>query len=340
MGGDHAPAIVFEGLQRVIDDGSIPFASFDVYGVESVMAPLIHKYKFPPNRVSYIFCTETITSTTEPRMAVRGFKDASMRRAIESVAEGRAQGVVSAGNTGAYMALSKLILKTLEGIYRPAIISTLPTMGKPVVMLDLGANVDVTPEVMVQFCLMGQAFAKAVLHNANPSVALLNVGSEDLKGTTVVKEAHQIIQKTDLVKNYRGYVEGDDIFKEKVDVVVTDGFTGNIALKTLEGAVKFFAHTLKTELERTWISKIGALLARSAFKAFKSRVDPRYYNGAPFMGLKGISVKSHGGMDGLGFATAIKVAINLAHNNINQRLQEEVQLLQNKLDVLPYEEHI
>lgn len=340
MGGDQAPAIVFEGLQRVIGDNTVPFAVFEVYGIESVMAPFIQKYNFPANRVSFISCTETITSTTEPRMAVRGFRDASMRRAIEAVAEGRAQGVVSAGNTGAYMALSKLILKTLEGIYRPAIISTLPTMGKPVVMLDLGANVDITPEVMVQFCLMGQAFAKAVLHNPNPSVALLNVGSEELKGTTNVKEAHQIIQKTDLVKNYRGYVEGDDIFKEKVDVIVTDGFTGNVALKTIEGSVKFFAHTLKTELSRSWISKIGALLAKPAFDAFKNRVDPRYYNGAPFMGLKGISVKSHGGMDGLGFATAIKVAINLANNKINEKLQEEITVLQQRLDVLPYEENI
>jgi glycerol-3-phosphate acyltransferase PlsX len=336
MGGDLAPAVVLEGINYSISNPENKDVHFILFGDEDQVAPLLKKHPAVAKAVTFIHCSEVITGDTEPRLAIRGLKDSSMRKAIEAVAAGDADGVVSAGNTGAYMALSKLILKTLEGIYRPAITSTLPTTkADPVVFLDLGANTDVTPEVMVQFCLMGQAYSKCMMNRQNPTVALLNVGSESLKGNMVVREAHNLVQQTDLVKNYVGYVEGDDILQGTVDVIVTDGFTGNIALKTIEGTVKFMGYLMKEELSREWRTKLGALLARPAFSAFKSRVDPRRYNGAPFLGLRGISVKSHGGTDAYGFSFALQVAINLVRHRVNDRIQNEVSLMQQTLEVMP-----
>lgn len=334
MGGDHAPAIIFEGIQHVLKKPEAEDALFYVFGIESVLKPLLAKYQFA-DRVILVPCADVITGTTEPRLAIRGLKDSSMRRAIESVAEGQTHGVVSAGNTGAYMALSKLILKTLDGIYRPAITTTMPTLTTPFVMLDLGANVDVTPETMVQFCLMGQTFAKCVLHLENPTVALLNIGSEELKGNTMVKEAHLLIQKTGVIPHYKGFIEGNHIFDNIVNVVVTDGFTGNVALKTIEGTVQLLTRMIKEELTRTWQGKLGGFLAQSSFSAFKNRIDPRRYNGAPFLGLNGISVKSHGGTDGFGFASALLVALDMVRHNINDRIRHEVLLLQEELAMLP-----
>jgi len=335
MGGDLAPGVVLEGINNSLLNPENHDISYILFGDEDQVGPLLKNYPAVAEAITFIHCSEVITGKTEPRLAIRGLKDSSMRKAIEAVASGQADGVVSAGNTGAYMALSKLILKTLEGIYRPAITSTLPTIkAEPVIFLDLGANTDITPEVMVQFCMMGQAYSKCMLDRHNPSVALLNVGSENLKGNGIVREAHHLIQQTDLIKNYVGYVEGDNIFEGKVDVIVTDGFTGNIALKTIEGTVKFFGYLLREELSREWRTKLGALLARPAFSAFKSRVDPRRYNGAPFLGLKGISVKSHGGTDGYGFSFALQVAINLVRHRVNDRIQNEVALLQQTLEII------
>lgn len=336
MGGDLAPGVVLEGINQSVALSENADVHYVIFGQQDQVEPLLKNYPAIEKAVTFIHCSEVITGDTEPRSAIRGLKDASMRKAIEAVAAGQADGVVSAGNTGAYMALSKLLLKTLEGIHRPAITSTLPTMhADPVVFLDLGANTDINPEMMMQFCLMGQAFSKSMHDCKNPSVALLNVGSENLKGNIVVREAHHLIQQTDLIKNYIGYVEGDDIFRGKVDVIVTDGFTGNVSLKTIEGTIQFLGYLMKEELSREWRTKLGALLARPAFSAFKSRVDPRRYNGAPFLGLRGISVKSHGGTDSYGFRFALQVAINLVRHRVNDRIQNEVALLQQTLEILP-----
>ena len=338
MGGDHAPAIVFGGLDILLRNSKLNHVHFHLFATQPVIQLYQHKYQTQAHRIQFIACSEVVSGKTEPRLAIRELKDSTMRRAIEHVAQGQADGVVSAGNTGAYMVLSKLILKTLEGIHRPAITGILPGQLRPTVMLDIGANVEVTPEVMMQFCLMGQAFAKAVLNRDNPTVALLNVGSEELKGKTIIKEVQQLIGRTNIIKNYCGYVEGNDLFTTDVDVIVTDGFTGNIALKTIEGTAEFFSHTLKAEINKSWLYKIGALLIKPAINAFKARLDPRMYNGAPFMGLKGISVKSHGGTDDIGFANAMRVAINLIDKKFNLRLKEEVALLQQHLEILPFEE--
>lgn len=331
MGGDNAPFITIEGIK--LAHKKHPNAFFKVFGLESSVVPQLKKQGlWEQNRVQFIACSEVITGATEPRLAIRQFKDSSMRRAIQSVADGKSNAVVSAGNTGAYMVLSKLILKTIPGLQRPAITTLLPTKdGRGVVMLDLGANVHVPADVLVQFCIMGQAFAKCVQGVSNPSVALLNIGSEELKGTTVLKEAQSMIQKAGAVQNYAGFIEGNDIFSSKVHVIVTDGFTGNVALKTLEGTVKFVGDVLREELKRTWITKLGALICRPGFMAFKKRLDPRRYNGAQFLGLRGISVKSHGGTDAFGFSCAISVAVDLAGNKVNESLEHEIEALQEKL---------
>lgn len=337
MGGDQAPGFVLEGINQSLAKPDNVDVHYLLYGHRDRVEPLLKGYPNILKSVTFIHCEELITGDTEPRLAIRGLKDASMRKAIEAVAEGQADGVVSAGNTGAYMALSKLTLKTLEGIHRPAITATLPTklLDNPVVFLDLGANLEINPEIMVQFCLMGQAFAKCMLGRQNPSVALLNIGSENLKGNMMVREAQNLLQQTDLVRNYVGYIEGDNIFKGTVDVIVTDGFTGNVALKTIEGTIKFLGYLTKEEISRGWRTKLGALIGRSAFSQLKNRVDPRRYNGAPFLGLKGISVKSHGGTDAYGFSFALQVAINLVRHRVNDRIQNEVSLLQQTLAILP-----
>lgn len=331
MGGDKAPSITIEGVALALKDH--PSIHFKIFGHKDFTPQELDRFQLSshPN-VSFISCSEIIKGNTEPRKTIRDFKDSSMRKAIESVASKECDAVVSAGNTGAYMILSKLILKTIPGLQRAAITTLMPTKnGKGVVMLDLGGNVDVPAEVLVQFCIMGQAFATSTQGIKNPTVALLNIGSEELKGTAVLKEAQSLIQNSGAIANYKGFVEGDDIFDEKVDVIVTDGFTGNVALKTIEGTVRFFAALMKEELTRTWISKLGALISRPAFKAFKKRLDPRRYNGAQFLGLQGISVKSHGGTDGFGFANAIGVAIELAENKVNASLERELEALQEKL---------
>lgn len=330
MGGDSAPHIVFEGLKFL--KAKLVDVQFLVFGHRGSCAPYLDGSFLGPND-QFIDCREIITGDTEPRAAIREFKDSSMRRAIEAVSTGAADGVVSSGNTGAYMVLSKLILKTLPGITRPAITTLLPTAdGKGVTMLDLGANVDVSAEVLVQFCVMGQAFSRCVQGIENPSCALLNIGSEALKGTATLKEAQNIILSTACVENFKGYVEGDGIFTRICDVVVTDGFTGNVALKTAEGTAKLCATVLREEVNRNLLRKIQALFLRPVFESFKKRLDPRRFNGAQFLGLQGVAVKSHGGTDAYGFSCAVNVAADLVRNKVNDRILKEIAALQLSLE--------
>ncbi|MCK5167488.1 MAG: phosphate acyltransferase PlsX, partial [Rhodospirillaceae bacterium] len=247
----------------------------------------------------------------------------SMRLAINAVGDGIAGGVVSAGNTGALMAMAKFVMKTLPGIDRPAIASYYPTMTGESVMLDLGANIQCDAENLDQFAVMGEVFARYVLHIEQPSIGILNVGTEVLKGNDSVKQAAAILRETHLPIKFHGFVEGDDIGKGTVDVVVTDGFTGNVALKTIEGTAKLFAGALKEELKGSMLGKIGALIAKPAIDAFRNRFDPRRYNGAMFLGLNGICVKSHGGTDSFGFANAILAAHEMVSDGLNDGIKED-----------------
>jgi glycerol-3-phosphate acyltransferase PlsX len=250
-----------------------------------------------------------------------------MGMAVDAVAKGEACAVVSAGNTGAYMALSKIILKTLNGADRPAIPAILPTVQGRCVVLDVGANIDCTPEILLQFALMGEAFASYLFKIDKPSVGLLNVGSEELKGNAVVQSAYQLLKQIpDL--NFHGFVEGDHISAGKTQVIVTDGFSGNIALKTIEGTAHLIRHFLKESLEGSFLGKLGYLIARGAFKRLQKRMDPRLYNGALFLGVQGIAVKSHGGTDAVGFANAIHVAVHMAQQEFIRHVEDRLQLAQ------------
>ncbi len=321
MGGDQAPGIILEGMMKASQ--RFPHLGFKLFGSEEVI-PLLKKYPKLERVTEFTLTTEVITADTKPAAVLRGFKDSSLRRAILAVKDQEAEGVVSAGNTGAYMALSRLLLGTLPGIDRPAIGGLIPTLKGPKVMLDMGANVDVSAENLIEFAIMGIAFARAVLNIQDPSVGLLNIGTEELKGNATIKLAHQALKQSPFIKNFTGSVEGDSISQGLVDVIVTDGFMGNICIKTAEGTANLFSHFLREGIERSFLSKIGVLFAKPAFRYLKNKIDPRRYNGAPFLGLQGIAVKSHGGTDGEGFLQAIHVALNMVEQKINQTISKEI----------------
>lgn len=323
MGGDHAPDMVIAGAD--IARERHPDARFLLVGNRARIEPLLERH--PALRaVSEIVHTEDyVASDAKPSVALRAGRKSSMRLAIDAVADGRAASVVSAGNTGALMAMAKFVLKTLPGIDRPAIASFFPTLRGESVMLDLGANTECTPENLVEFAVMGSVFARQVLGVLEPTVGVLNIGSEDVKGNETVRAAAARLRETPLPGKFEGFVEGNDIAGGAVDVIVTDGFTGNVALKTAEGTAKLYSEFLRRTFQSSFWAKIGYLLARSAFKKLKHRTDPRRYNGAMFLGLRGICVKSHGGTDAFGFANAIGVAINLAAQGFNERIKEEMQ---------------
>src|ERR1022692_168950 len=274
-----------------------------------------------PANVSCLFATQIVEMTDHPREALRRKKDSSMRRALDLVKAGDANACVSAGNTGALMAMAHFVLKMMPGVERPAIVSMIPSRGGHTYMLDLGANASCTPAQLCQFAVMGSVLA-ADLEGAHekPRVGLLNIGEEEIKGTEIVQAAHNLLAASDI--NYVGFVEGHDIFSDKVDVVVTDGFTGNVALKTMEGAAKLISDTLRTEFTRNFARKLRALAAKPALDALRTRLDPRRYNGATMVGLNGIVIKSHGSTDIFGFQCAIEVAVHEARDNVPARIAE------------------
>jgi glycerol-3-phosphate acyltransferase PlsX len=251
-----------------------------------------------------------------------------MRLAIDAVKQERAGAAVSAGNTGALMALAKFVLKTLPGIERPAIASLMPTRRSEAVFLDLGANAEVDAANLVQFAVMGEVYARAVLGVAKPTVGLLNIGTEDVKGHETIREAAAALRASDLPIEFRGFVEGTDVTSGKVDVVVTDGFTGNVALKVAEGTVALYSQFLSEAFKSSLLAKLGYFLVRPALQLVRQRLDPRRYNGAMFLGLNGIVVKSHGGTDALGFANAIGVAVDLVQQGTNERITGELHRLE------------
>jgi phosphate acyltransferase len=322
MGGARAPVMVLRGAQIALK--RFPETRFLLFGDQNAVRPLLAK--LPRLREALTLCHtgEVILDDTKPSQALRTGRHSSMRLAIDAVAEGRADGVVSAGNTGALMAMAKFVLKTAPGIDRPAIASLFPTRRGESVMLDLGANVACDAENLVQFALMGDVFARTVLGLVEPTVGLLNVGAEDLKGNDAVRGAGARLRGALTPIRFHGFIEGDDIAAGTVDVVVTDGFTGNVAVKTAEGTVRLYSEALREAFRHSLSARFGYLLARGALKKLALRLDPRRYNGAVFLGLGGIAVKSHGSADAFGFANAIGVAIDMKVNGFLDKMRAEL----------------
>lgn len=321
-GGDNAPHAAIEGAEQARI--RYPDARFLLYGRPEKITPALKGFPALKQIAEICPAATVIAAEEKPSIALRQGKDSSMGLAIQAVKNGSAQGVVSAGNTGALMAISKLSLRTLPGISRPAIASLLPTQVGDVVMLDLGANTVCDAQNLFEFAIMGEAFARAVLGIANPRIGLLNIGSEDGKGHEEIKAAADLIKNSSLPLAYHGFVEGNDISKGVVDVVVTDGFTGNVALKSIEGIGELCARFIKDAFHSSIFAKIGFFLAKPALTMLFNRINPQHYNGAMLLGLNGIVVKSHGRADAFGFANAIGVAYNLASYGVNERITEEV----------------
>ena len=321
MGGDGGPQTTIEGVS--IASKLYPEVKFKLYGDKTKSVEFINKFDLKSS-IEFVHTKEFIKPDDQPVNALRKLKKSSIRLATNDVKEKKCNGLVSAGNTGALMAISKFVLKTVETIDRPAISGLMPTMKGLTVVLDLGANVECSNDNLVQFALMGDIFAQCVLGINNPKIGLLNVGSEDIKGNSVVKKAYEDLKHIDKEINFYGFVEGDDINKGVVDVVVTDGFSGNIALKTAEGVADLIFTYLKNAYQSSFISKLGYLLSKPALNRFKTRIDPRKYNGAVLLGLNGIIVKSHGGTDAFGFSNAISVAISLIKNNYVDTIENKL----------------
>ena len=322
MGGDQAPDMVLKGADMALQRH--PDLNFLMFGQEEAIRPLLAKLPKLAQAVSFQHTSEVVLGDAKPSLALRAGRQSSMRMAIDAVADERADGVVSAGNTGALMAMSKFVLKTLPGIDRPAIASFFPTQRGESVMLDLGANVECDAENLVQFALLGNAFARTVLGLVEPTVGLLNVGSEEVKGNDAVRAASLRLRSTWSPIRFYGFVEGDDIAAGTVDVVVTDGFTGNIAVKTAEGTAKLFSEFLASAFHYSLLAQVGYLFARGALRKLRVRIDPRRYNGAVFLGLGGIAVKSHGSTDALGFANAIGVAVDMKVNGFLDKTRDDL----------------
>ncbi len=325
MGGDHGPPVTVPAVLKILSEQQD--VQIVLVGQEAVLTPLIEKYQAKlAGRLRIHHASEVVGMDERPQDAMRKKKDSSMRIALNLLQVGEVQACVSAGNTGALMATARFVLKTIAGIDRPAILSRIPAHHGHTHMLDLGANADCTPEQLLQFAVMGSVVATDLQSMTRPRVGLLNIGSEDIKGNDLVQEAAKLLQSSTL--NYIGFVEGNDIFSGEVDVVVTDGFTGNVALKTMEGAARMIGATLKREYTRNVLRRFSALVSMPVLKAIKKRFDPGQHNGASMVGLNGVVIKSHGSADADSFANAIRVAIVEARkgvpSQVSQLLQEQV----------------
>ncbi len=313
MGGDHGPSVVVPGAVLALERH--PGIRFLMVGDEALIAPLLAQHPKLKAVTEILHTDLAIAMDAKPSQAIRmGRGKSSMWRAVQAVKDGKADAAVSAGNTGALMATAKVCLKTMAHIERPAIAAMWPTLRGESIVLDVGATIGADAGHLVDMAIMGAAMARIVFDLERPTVGLLNVGTEEIKGIEAVKEAARILREANLPNlNYHGFVEGDDLGKGTVDVVVTEGFSGNIALKTAEGTAKQIGEYLRSAMSRTIMAKIGYLFAKQAFDALKDKMDPRKVNGGVFLGLEGVVVKSHGGTDALGFASAIDVAYDMAH---------------------------
>lgn len=321
MGGDSAPEIVLAGLELAVDRH--PGARFLLVGDENVLRREIARFPKAARQCDIRHAAGAISMEMKPTAALR-LRDSSMRLAIDAVASGEAGGVVSAGSSGALLALAKIVVKTLPGISRPALIAVNPSARGDVVMLDLGANISCDSRNLVEFAIMGEAFAKAVLGLPTPTIGLLNVGVEELKGDERLRAAAEMLRESPLTAQFHGFVEGHDITAGTTDVVVTDGFTGNVALKTGEGALKLVSILLRRVFKTSWLTRLGYLLVRPGLERMREWIDPRRYNGAVLIGLNGIVVKSHGGADAEGFASAVDVAMDAVTHGLNDKIRERL----------------
>ncbi|QDC80263.1 phosphate acyltransferase PlsX [Candidatus Methylopumilus universalis] len=322
MGGDHGPSVTIPASINALS--KYDQLHIILVGDQELIQTELQKNKYTSTRLSIQHASEVVEMDESPQSALKNKKDSSMRVAINLIKEEKAQACVSAGNTGALMATARYVLKMLPGIDRPAIASSLPSQKGTTYMLDLGANTDCTAENLLQFAVMGAILVSSVTGNPKPSVGLLNIGSEDMKGNEVVRQAGELLRRSHL--NFYGNVEGNDIFKGTTDVVVCDGFVGNVALKTAEGIAQLMGRFLTQEFKRNWITKSMAFVSLLVLNRFKKRLDPRRYNGASFLGLKGIVVKSHGGADSYSFFYAIRTAIEESKNNVLENIQKQLEL--------------
>ena len=330
MGGDAGPGVVVAALSRSVVRH--PGVRFLLHGDEAELKPLFTRRAKLLSRVEIRHTAERVRMEEKPGQALRRGRNTSMWRAIASVEQREAEVAISAGNTGALMAMSMYQLGVLDGIDRPAIAALWPTKRGQSVVLDVGANVASDAQQLVDFAIMGEAFARAILGLERPTVGILNVGAEDVKGNEAVKNAAHTLRNIELPIEFCGFVEGDDIAEGTVDVIVTDGFTGNVALKTAEGTAKLVGHYLSEALKRSLFSRLGALLATGALRMLKTKLDPRAANGGVFLGLQGVVVKSHGGTDALGFASALDLAVDMAAENLPSRIAADIAKLAPELE--------
>jgi glycerol-3-phosphate acyltransferase PlsX len=321
LGGDHGPSVTVPAALAFVRNHSD--VSVVLVGLEEVIRPLLgNDINTGNSRISVRHATELVAMDEPPALALRNKKDSSMRVAINLVKQGEADACVSAGNTGALMAISRFVLKMLPGIDRPAICAILPTVTGHIHVLDLGANVDCSPEHLLQFGIMGASLVSAIEHKDRPTVGILNIGEEDIKGNDVVKRAAELLKESGL--NFIGNIEGDGVFKGQAEVIVCDGFVGNVALKATEGLAQMLATFLRQEFSRNLLTKVAALIAMPVLKSFKNRVDHRRYNGASLLGLKGIVLKSHGSADAFAFKNALERAAEAVRSGVLARISERV----------------
>ena len=332
MGGDHGPNVVIPAAAIALVRH--PDMRFILVGDEAEIAPELAAHPQVAERSEVVHTDVSISMDAKPSQALRrGRWKSSMWLAIQAVRDGQADAVVSAGNTGALMAMSRFCLKTIKGVDRPAIAAIWPTVDAECIVLDVGANVGADSRQLVEFTLMGAAMARALFGLERPTVGLLNIGVEEVKGVEEIRDAAALLKQSPLPIRYHGFIEGDDIGHGTVDVVVTDGFTGNIALKTAEGTAKQIGQYLRAAMGRSLLARLGAILAQGAFRALKEKMDPRQLNGGIFLGLNGIVVKSHGGTDATGFASAIDLAYEMSSSGVVKRLGSDVAHFHTKLEL-------
>lgn len=333
MGGDNAPEIVVDGLEYYLKtQGANHDVQFLIHGDEAELKPLLEKAPRTRENSQIVHTDKEVAMDAKPSHALRRGKGSSMWNAIEAVHEGKAAVAVSAGNTGALMAIAYRQLRTMIGVQRPAIAAIWPQPDSMSVVLDMGANVECDASHLTEFAVMGEAYYRALFHKDKPSIGLLNVGTEDLKGNATIKAAHERLSNSELGLEYRGYIEGNDISMGDIDVVVTDGFTGNIALKTAEGMAGLISKLLKESLQESLWSKFTSLLNYVGFKRLQRKLDPRRANGGVFLGLNGVVIKSHGGTDGIGFANAVGIGVELAESDFLDEVERTLTALHDEDD--------
>lgn len=324
MGGDHGPATVIPGAALSLVRH--PDTEFLLVGDKAVIGEELRRHRALAERSQVVHADTAVAMDEKPSQAVRkGRWKSSMWLALQAVRDGRADAMVSAGNTGALMAMAKFCLKTVPGIERPAIAALWPTVHSECIVLDVGANVGADARQLVDFAIMGAAMAHIVFGVERPTVGLLNIGVEEVKGLEEIRRAAAALRASELPFDYHGFIEGDNVGQGLVDVVVTEGFSGNIALKTAEGTAKQIGEYLRAAMNRSLLARIGGLLARGAFQALKDKMDPRQLNGGLLVGLNGIVIKSHGGTDAMGFASAVDLGYDLAHSRLVERIAQDIE---------------